>query len=198
LSHFLFLAPLFIIAFCYADARAQTEDTLKHLPSKTIEITALRPSDLPTMDSRQAEIKSTSELYRITGSSIAANALNAISSSLDIRQYGSFGSVSLPSFRGLPPEYTIIYRDGIRITNEQLGETDLGQLTLHGISHVELIPASSAILLGGDAIGAAINLVSAVQDSNHVTIGSEQTNYSGASGFPTQSKLSRGKYFAAA
>jgi vitamin B12 transporter len=191
LSHFLFFAPIFIIAFCYVTTRAQTPDTLKHLPSRTVEITALRPSDLPTIDARQATIKPTDELYRQTGSSLAADALNAISSSLDVRQYGSLGSAALPSFRGLPSEYTIVYRDGIRVTNEQLGETDLGQLTLHGISHVELIPASSAILLGGDAIGAAINLVSEIRDSNNLTIGSEQTTYDGSSGFPTQSYFAK-------
>ncbi len=56
-----------------------------------------------------------------------------------------------------------------------------------GISYVELIPASSAVLLGGDAIGSAINLVSEIRDSNTLTIGSEQTMYDGSSGFPTQS-----------
>lgn len=169
------------------NAHAQSEDTVKQLSPKTIEITALRPSDLPAIDPRQVEIKPTDELYRITGATLASDALNAISSSLDIREYGSLGGIALPSFRGLPSEYTIIYRDGIRMTNEQLGETDLGQLTLHGISYVELIPASSAVLLGGDAIGSAINLVSQIRDSNSLTIGSEQTKYDGSSGFPTQS-----------
>lgn len=158
-----------------------------HLPPKSVEITALRPSDLPAIDARQVDIKPTDALYRQTGSMIAADALNAISSSLDIRQYGSLGSAALPSFRGLPSEYTIIYRDGIRVTNEQLGETDLGQLTLHGISKIELIPASSAVLLGGDAIGSAINLVSEIRDTTSLSIGTEQTTYDGSSGLPTNS-----------
>ncbi len=194
MSRFFKFACFFVIAFSYANARAQTTDerssvpdTLKRLPPKTVEITALRPSDLPAIDPRQAAIKPTDELFRQTGFMVAADALRAISSSLDIRQYGSLGSASLPSFRGLPAEYTVLYRDGIRITNEQLGETDLGQLTLHGISNIELIPASSAVLLGGDAIGSAINLVSTIQDSNIVTIGGEQTFYDGSTGFPTNS-----------
>ncbi len=169
------------------DEHSSIEDTVKRLPAKTVVITALRPSDLPAIDPRQVEIKPTDELYRVTGATLASDALNAISSSLDIREYGALGSIALPSFRGLPSEYTIVYRDGIRMTNEQLGETDIGQLTLHGISYVELIPASSAVLLGGDAIGSAINLVSEIRDSNALTIGSEQTTYDGSSGFPTQS-----------
>jgi vitamin B12 transporter len=194
LSYFLFFAAFFITAICYVNVHAQTtderssvEDTVKQLPPKTVVITALRPSDLPAIDPRQVEIKPTDELYRITGATLASDALDAISSSLDIREYGPLGSIALPSFRGLPSEYTIVYRDGIRMTNEQLGETDLGQLTLHGISYVELIPASSAVLLGGDAIGSAINLVSEIRDSNSLTIGSQQTAYDGSSGFPTQS-----------
>lgn len=178
-------------ALCCASALAQTrngsKDSVKRLPERSVEITAMRPSDLPTIDARGVEIKPAAELSRITGSTITSSALNAISSSLDVRDYGSLGGIALPSFRGLPPEYTIIYRDGIRLTNEQLGETDLGQLTLHGISNVELIPSSNAVQLGGDAIGAAINLVSEVVDSNALTLGTEQTNYEGASGFPTQS-----------
>jgi iron complex outermembrane receptor protein len=198
LSYFLIFAPFFIIAICCVNVRAQTtderssvEDTVKRLPPKIIEITALRPSDLPAIDPRQAAIKPTDELYRVTGATLTSDALKALSSSLDIREYGSLGSIALPSFRGLPSEYTIVYRDGIRMTNEQLGETDLGQLTLHGISYVELIPASSAVLLGGDAIGSAINLVSKIQDTNAITIGSQQTTYEGSNGFPTQSYYAR-------
>ena len=172
---------------CALVAHAQSEDSVKRLrTAKQIEIIALRPSDLPTIDPRGAEIKPSSTLYQQTGSYLASDALRAMSSSLDIRRYGTLGAIAIPSFRGLPAEYTIVYRDGIRLTNEQLGETDFGQLTMHGLSHIELIPASSAVLLGGDAIGAAINLVSASADSNALRIGSEQTSYA-TSGFPTQS-----------
>ena len=188
------IAAVFIlIAFSYASARAQTAeqssvpDTIRHLPGKPVEITAQRPGGLATVDARGAEIKPTAALTTETGSHLASDALRAMSSSLDVRSYGSLGSIAIPSFRGLPAEYTTVYRDGIRITNEQLGETDLGQLTLHGISRVELIPASTAILLGGDAIGATIDLISEVRDSNDVTLGSEQTTYDGSSGIPTQS-----------
>ncbi len=184
------------MAFCFAGAStvalAQTkdrssDDTLKRLPEKSVKITALRPSDLPTIDPRGVEIKPAAELSRITGSNLASDALEAMSSSLDIRSYGSLGSIAVASFRDLPAEYTIFYRDGIRLTNEQLGETDLGQLTMRGISAVELIPSANAVLLGGDAIGAAINFVSAVRDSDIVRLGSAGTSYSGAGSIPEHS-----------
>jgi len=193
LSGYRIAAVFILIAFSYVCARAQTVDTssvpetIRHLPGKAVEITAQRPAGLATVDARGAEIKPATVLTRETGSHLASDALRAMSSSLDIRRYGSLGSIALPSFRGLPAEYTTVYRDGILLTNEQLGETDLGQLTLHGISRVELIPASTAILLGGDVIGAAIDLISEFHDSDKLTLASEQTTYDGSSGIPTQS-----------
>ncbi|MDP4232637.1 MAG: TonB-dependent receptor [Bacteroidota bacterium] len=163
---------------------AQTEDSIKHLPPKSIEVTAPRESDLHVVDPRANEIRSATEITSVTGSTIAGDALRTLSSSLDIRRYGPLGSIAIPSFRGLPAEYTVVYRDGIQLTNEQLGLTDLGQLALHGISRVELIPSSTAVLLGGDAIGAAIDLVSQWSDTATVRIGTEQSGYQHSSGIP--------------
>lgn len=166
---------------------AQTEDTIKHLPPKSIEVTAKREADLQVVDSRTVQTKPVAELVQETGSTLVSDALRAMSSALDIRRYGPLGSIAIPSFRGLPAEYTIIYRDGIRLTNEQLGQTDLGQLALRGVSRIELIPASTAVLLGGDAIGAAINLVSQQQDSVLCRLGSGQTYFERGSGLPENS-----------
>ncbi len=178
---------IFALLSCATSAHAQSEDSLQHLPTKEVEITALRPSDLPTIDPRGAEIKSTATLLCQTGTYLASDALRAISSSLDIRRYGTLGAIAIPSFRGLPTEYTIVYRDGIRLTNEQLGLTDLGQLSLRGMSHVELIPGSSSIELGGDAIGAAINIVTSRSDTALIRIGTEQTGFAHGSGLPIHS-----------
>lgn len=168
-------------------AQSQQEDTLRHLPAKTIEVTAPRPSDISVVVAREVEIKPTSELRTATASFLASDAIRALSSSLDIRRYGTLGAIALPSFRGLPAQYTTVYRDGIRVTNEQLGETDLGQLTLHGVSRVELVPSSAAVLLGADAIGAVINLVSSQADSNSLMVGTDQTTYARGSGWPENS-----------
>ncbi len=188
MSHFAaFCLMVFGIAFSnpvWLHAQS-SDDSLRHLPAKTVEISAPRPADLPVIDARQVEIKPAVRLTEITGSTITSDVLRALSSSLDVRRYGPLGSIAIPSYRGLPAEYTIVYRDGIRLTSEQLGLTDLGQLSLHGISHVELIPSSSAVLLGGDAVGAAIDLVSQTADSTSLQIGSDQISY--GEGFPEQS-----------
>ena len=183
-------AAFLFIAFGHGMARAQSEghviapDTIPRYPAKgVVEITAERPSGLTVVDARSVEIKPASALLRVTGSAIAAEAFRVLSSSLNIRRYGS--RLDCPSsFRGLPAEYTTVYRDGIQLTNEQLGETDLGQLTLHGISRVELIPASTAILLGGDAIGASIDLESEFANTTSLRLGTEQTGYTREGGLP--------------
>ena len=167
-------------------AIAQSADTLKHLPSKQIEITAQKETDLKTIDPRFVEVKPSNQLIQRTGSALAGEALRALSSSLDIRLYGPLGSSATASFRGLPSEYTIVYRDGIRLTNDQLGETDFGQLTLRGTSRVELVPTSTAVLMGNDAVGATINLVSQFADTSAIRLGSEATSYEHGEGFPGQ------------
>ncbi len=190
MSGYRICAILLFIAIGYAPARGQTKDSsavrdsIPHVPGNRVEISAQRESELATVEARGIEIKPATTLVLETGSHLASDALRAISSSLEVRRYGTLGAVALPSFRGLPAEYTTVYRNGIRLTNEQLGETDLGQLTLHGVSRVELIPASTAILLGGDAIGAAINLECEFSDTDELCLGMDQTGYAHASGFP--------------
>src|SRR6187551_3535419 len=88
--------------------RAQSADTIKHLPPKQIEVTAPKETGQPketsiqTVNPRLAQTKPAHELIRETGSAIASDALLALSSSLDMRKYGSLGGISIPSFRGLP------------------------------------------------------------------------------------------------
>ena len=181
-------AIVLLVAASYAVARAQdstaARDTVPRFPGKSVEITAPRETGLAAVNLRGIQIKPAKELTEITGSELTSDALRGMSSSLNIRRYGPLGSIAVASVRGLPAEYTTIYRDGIRLTNEQLGETDLGQLTLHGLSGVEFIPASAAVLLGGDAIGASINFASKFYDSEWLRLGSEQTSYAHASGIP--------------
>jgi vitamin B12 transporter len=188
LQRLLFIAVFLTGSFAGSSLFAQSEeDTLRRYPPRTVEITAPKPSDISVVDPRQMESKPTTELRWVTASALASDALRAMSSSLDIRRYGTLGAVALPSFRGLPAQYTTVYRDGIRLTNEQLGETDLGQLTLHGISRIELVPASTAVLLGADAIGAVIDLVTVSAESNSIDLGTDQTNYAHGSGLPENS-----------
>lgn len=107
-----------------------------------------------------------------------ADAMRSFSSSLDIRRYGTLGALAFPSFRGLPSEYTILYRDGVRLSNEQNSLIDLGKLSFQGVQKIELLPASSSILLGGDAIGAALNIITQLpKDHTEITAKSVTTSY---------------------
>ncbi|MFI5263547.1 MAG: TonB-dependent receptor plug domain-containing protein, partial [Candidatus Kapaibacterium sp.] len=66
--------------------------------------------------------------------------------------------ISLASFRGLPPEYTAVYWEGICITDPQHSFTDLGLIDLRSVQSVGIISAANAQLLGGDIGGAGILL----------------------------------------
>src|SRR5207247_1634092 len=76
--------------------------------------------------------------------STLTEAARLLSSSLAIREQSSLGYVTLMRYRGLPSEHTIVYRDGIRITNEQNSLTDFGWLDAAGIYSISLVPSVTA------------------------------------------------------
>src|SRR5207249_5237566 len=100
------------------------------------------------------------ERLRANPSPTLADPAKLLTPSLAVREQGGLGQLALMRYRGLPSEYVIVYRDGVRITNEQNSLTDLGWLDPAGVSSMELIPAITSITLGGEAIGAAINIAS--------------------------------------
>jgi outer membrane cobalamin receptor len=158
---------------------AQTRDSIATLASDSVTVTAVREPNISAIDSRSAIVATTSELARRAGTLLASHALSTLSSSLSVRRYAPFGSAFV-SFRGLPAEYTTFYRDGIRIPSEQNSLVDVGQVGLQGIERIEVIPSAEAIVLGGDAIGAAVNLVNRDYDTTRAGLTSELRSYGGS------------------
>lgn len=166
------LIGLLICSVAHAQQVLRPQDTLRVVHGDSVQVTALREASLPAIDARSAIVRSVDVLTRVTGSELASTAFRAIGSSLNVRRYGPLGGSAFASFRGLPAEYTAVYRDGIPVPSEQNSLVDLGQLSLAGIDRVELVPSAEAIVLGGDAIGAAINLVSRDHDTSIVRLNS--------------------------
>lgn len=104
--------------------------------------------------------RNAAELMKLSGSSLASSALSLAHPALDIRSYGTQSGIALASFRGLPPEFTAVYRNGIRVTNEQHGLTDLSKLGLRSADKVEVLTGTNAQVLAGDVGGAAIGIIS--------------------------------------
>ena len=124
------------------------------------------------------------ELIKLSGSSLASSALSLAHPALDIRSYGTQSGIALASFRGLPPEFTTVYRNGIRVTNEQHGLTDLSKLGLRSADKVEVLTGTNAQVLAGDVGGAAIGVISEpFLRGERVRIGTDIITYDDAESF---------------
>lgn len=125
-----------------------------------------------------------SELIKLSGSSLASSALSLAHPALDIRSYGTQSGIALASFRGLPPEFTAVYRNGIRVTNEQHGLTDLSKLGLRSADKVEVLTGTNAQVLAGDVGGAAIGIISEpFLRGERVRVGTDIITYDDADSF---------------
>jgi outer membrane cobalamin receptor len=153
-------------------------DTLRRV--RAPEVTVQEDRDRETaIKGAQVKTEPISKLRSFSGLNRISDLAIELSPSLTARKYGSLGGISLLSFRGLPPEYTVIYRDGVRLTNEQNSLTDLARVSAGSVERLELLPATSSILLGGDAIGAAIDLISPSHISDRITLGYSSLSYEG-------------------
>lgn len=63
------------------------------------------------------------------------------------------------SLQGLPPDYTLVLVDGLRVPGRIDGVIDLDRFALEDVERVEVVRGSSSALYGSDAIGGVINII---------------------------------------
>ncbi len=79
-------------------------------------------------------------------------------SGIFVKDYGGSGIKTI-SQRGLGTEHTVILMNGMRISSMQNGVTDLGMFPLEEIEMLEIAQGGYSALVGADAIGGVLNLV---------------------------------------
>ncbi len=170
-----------------AHAQSVKSDTIRRITAPPVQVTAeRRDADELVISPLDVRHESRATLLERANVTTLAEALERSTPSLNIRSYGPLGGIALASFRGLPAEYTIVYRDGIRITNEQNSLTDLARIGVGGVESIDLIPGSASILLGGDAIGTALNIVSKRAAQTSYSLASNICAYEPLTSMPQQ------------
>ncbi len=188
LKFIIFICAFLCTVFGRVSAQTKNEkDSLRHTSAPPITVTAdaetlnilLHPTDIHTVSSKELSLQ--------TGATRLSDGLQTLHPSLDIRNYGSLGGISLASFRGLPVEYTSLYWEGIKITNSQLGLTDFGLINLKSVHSVGIISAANAQLIAGD-IGSAGILLSTnpSEETSGLNLGTSTLSYNNISSFDEQ------------
>jgi iron complex outermembrane receptor protein len=180
-----FLRATYCIVLCTISLSAfgQT-DTLKRVMAKDVVVESTRLTEELYPSPSTVTYRDAAELIKLSGSSLASSALSLAHPALDIRSYGTQSGIALASFRGLPPEFTAVYRNGIRVTNEQHGLTDLSKLGLRSADKVEVLTGTNAQVLAGDVGGAAIGIVSEpFLRGERVRVGTDIITYDDAQSF---------------
>lgn len=74
--------------------------------------------------------------------------------------YGSIGQPSAAQIGGFDRERVLVLQDGERVVGDVGGAIDLAQLSLGGVSRIEIVQGPSSALYGTSAIGGVINVIS--------------------------------------
>ncbi len=173
-----------VVLFAISLSAFGQTDTLKRVVAKDVVIESTRLTEELYPSPSTVTYRDASELIKLSGSSLAPSALSLAHPALDIRSYGTQSGIALASFRGLPPEFTAVYRNGIRVTNEQHGLTDLSKLGLRSADKVEVLTGTNAQVLAGDVGGAAIGVISEpFLRGERVRIGTDIITYDDAKSF---------------
>jgi len=98
-----------------------------------------------------------------------------------VTQYGGLGSFATVSIRGSSSSQVKTYLDGMPIDDPYLGVTNLSDLPLGGVQHIDVYRGFSPAQLGGSAIGGAVNLVTRSDTGRDALLSALDVHESGGS-----------------
>jgi outer membrane cobalamin receptor len=130
-------AHFIVLAICVQACAllAQPADSLKSVEAKELEVKAKRliraaESVVPL------EMLSRQDLERSAANTLA-DAVRQLPSVM-LKDYGGIGGLKTISVRSLGAEHTAVQLDGIKISDTQTGQIDLGKFSLENIQRIEL------------------------------------------------------------
>ncbi len=115
-------------------------------------------------DHRQSQISQSTEV--LTSPRLAARNATTIGEamksigSVNFNSYDGITGTQIASIRGSNADQVVILLDGLRLNTAQGGGVDLNLIPVAAIERIELVRGGHSALLGSDAIGGAVQLIS--------------------------------------
>lgn len=139
---------------------AQQEKTLE--PVVVEESPIKPPLEYPSAFSTVIDLKDFGGEYNTTSEILS------FSPGVLVRDFGGFGQLQTLSIRGSSNDQAVILLDGVRL-NTALGGVDLSTIPLDYVERFEIIRGGSSALVGTDAIGGVVNIVTKGSDKPFTT-----------------------------
>jgi outer membrane cobalamin receptor len=143
--------------------RAQSRDSTKTVLTEEIQVEETRLA-LPSTELNVYETLPKATLEKLNAISVA-DAVRQLPSVM-LKDYGGIGGLKTISVRSLGAEHTSVQIDGIKISDAQTGQVDLGRFSVQNLEQVELLHGSSPDALAparAYTSASVLNLVSRIE-----------------------------------
>jgi vitamin B12 transporter len=156
---------LFAFALLFISARlcAQSKDSTKTVRAKEIRVEETRLTT-PSTAPYTYETLSRNEIEKLNALTVA-DAVRQLPSVM-LKDYGGIGGLKTISVRSLGAEHTSVQLDGIKLSDAQTGQVDLGRFSVQNLEQIELtsgnVPNSLAPARAY-ASASVLNLVSRIE-----------------------------------
>lgn len=115
-------------------------------------------------DHRQSQVSVSSDV--LTLSRLKEQTANTVAEAMEslgglyLKRYDGFAGTLTPSIRGANADQVVVLLDGMRLNTAQGGGVDLNIFPISVLERIEVVRGGHSALMGSDAIGGAIQLVS--------------------------------------
>jgi len=127
------------------------------IPMNPIIKTASRSDHLQNHISESSEVYSQIHFRECNGNTAGEIVEN--SSGMYVKDYGGFAGIKSLSIRGSESSQVLVLLDGMRLNSSRDGGVDINSIPIEALERIEIIRGGHSSLLGTDAVGGAINLI---------------------------------------
>jgi vitamin B12 transporter len=171
---FIIICTLFSVtsAYSFNDSSSEKDSVKKVFPEVNVESDRIIDEDL--------KFTSFTKISDEVVTQIAGNDITraiTLSPGVFVQDHGGMGGLKTLSMRGMNSQQSLIMIEGMRLNSSQNGSFDLNKIPAGVFDDIQVIKGGVSALLGGNAIGGAVNM-----EIEDVTIEDDEV-YSGTEGF---------------